>query len=183
MKMHIIAPSGTGKSTSHDKRLLYDVESHLEYQKRKQHYDWNSGDTKLKDIRVDYWHAFTRAALDSNFPTVTTHHSLEMIEHSEGRKIVCIYKQPNWDLVGNEKEWNRSRLVALSMNLASMLGDTNDFPIAEGYVTDLCNELNIQPVSQDEWILNEDRLYEGEHNAAIHALDEKYGYEGGVVIA
>jgi hypothetical protein len=26
-------------------------------------------------------------------------------------------------------------------------------------------------------------VFEGEHNAAIHALDEKYGYEGGVVIA
>jgi len=181
MKMHIIAPSGTGKTTSHQKRLSYDVEDHPEYQKRKVHYEWNTGDQKLKDIRVAYWHVFTKAALDSNLPTVTTHHSLEMIEHST-RKIVCIFKQPDWSYVGNEKEWNRSRLVALALNLGSMLSDPNDFPIAEGYVSDLCNELDIQPVSPDEWILEEERIYEGEHNASIHALDEKYGYEGGIVL-
>lgn len=182
MRLAIIAPSGTGKTTAHEKNLSYDVESHPEYEKRKIHFDWNGGDQALKDIRVAYWHAFTKASLDSNLPAITMHHSSEMLAHNGStRKVVAVYKQPSWDYVTNEAEWNRSRLVALAMNLGSLLSDPNDIPLAEGYVTDLIHEMDVKPYTIDERILEEERMYES-HNAAIHALDEKHGYIGGVVI-
>lgn len=179
MKLLIVAPSGTGKTTAHEKGLSYDVESHPEYEKRADHYDWGTGDPKLKDIRNEYWHAFTEGAIESNLPSVSTHHS-RLVDEQTNRRVIACLRAPTWEMVNDEK-FSRSRLVAMAMSLhkIAIAVVKNELEnVVEGFVSDLATEMKIKPVEKDELLLEEERIFHSIH-AKVSALDEKHGYRGG----
>lgn len=181
MQLCIISPSGGGKTTAHEAGLSYDVESHPDYKVRADHYDWGTGDPKLKDIRNKYWEVFTEGALASNFDSVSTHHSHLPFkaEHAKRRRVVACIQIPGWELVQEEDKFGRSRLVAMAMTLAKValaIADGEIQNVAEGFVSDLAQELKVKPYDVDERLFEEERIFNA-ISAQVSALDEEHGYQ------
>jgi len=178
LKFALYAPSGHGKTTAHDKKVAFDPEEHPEYQARKDHYEWFGADPKLGQIRNAYWSVFAQGYIHSNFPFVALHPA-EVVVGKSDRREVLVFRVVDFALANDDK-FNSSRLTALAIGLGKALklyAEDTVSNLAEGYVSDVAEELGAKPLSKDEILLEEERIFNA-IQPEIAKLDIKFGYKG-----